>query len=968
MLYGRAVELAAIEELTGAARNGTGGALVLRGEAGAGKSALLEHAAARAAGRGPTGPGAAGEGPASAEGLVAAEGSASVEGPMRVLRATGAEPESGLAFAALHQLLLPVTDRLDALPGPQREAVEGALGLAAPVGEDARFLVAAGVLSLLAEAAEAESGGGSGVLCLIDDFQWFDRASADAVLFAVRRLATERVAVLIAVRDGGDRPVRDVPELRVGGLDAAGAAELLAACAPDAVPAAPVRARLLAATGGNPLALRELAATLTPGQLAGREPLPEPLPAGAGATELYGRRIAGLDASARRVLLVAAADGSGELDLVLRAAAPPAEGGPDGVPGRAAEAGLESAENAGLVVVEGGGLTVRFRHPLIRSAAYAAATFAQRRAAHLALAGALDGKEDSADADRRVWHRAAAVAGRDAEVAELLADVAERARARGGYADAALALARSAELTPARPVRARRLTDAATAAWLGGLPGRAESLLAEARELTGGDPVPRAELDQLRGRFELGSGDASEAQRVFTEGAERAREAAPGRALRMLADAAEAAACGGDVAAAVRIGEAAEALTGLDPDPSGEEAFLRDLLVGTGAAVAGDTGRGERLLRGALTRTAGLDRADLLLWASAAAGQLGDMEAVVSYVVRAGQVARVSGMTGQLPVVLEYVARAERLSGRFALSAALTEEGLALAREAGYVNSTAAHLANLAVIAAVEGREDDCARQARESLALAVPHRVGLTVSVASYGLGMLDLGLGRFAAAHTRFEALTAAGPGAGHPVTVRRSAPDRVEAAVGCGERDAARAALETYEQWTGPARTPQAEALLARCRALLAEDGDEAVALYEEAEERHAADGGSPFEEARTALLHGERLRRTHRGGEARRPLRTALETFRQLGAEPWTRRAHGELRAAGESAAGRPGSGALAALTPQELRIARLVADGASNKDVAARLFLSPRTVEYHLYKAYPKLGVSSRTELARAVAG
>ncbi|MEV0082941.1 LuxR C-terminal-related transcriptional regulator [Saccharopolyspora sp. NPDC050642] len=903
MLYGRAVEQAAIDELTSAARGGTGRALVLRGEAGAGKSALLDYAAAA---------------------------------PMRVLRATGAEPEADLAFAALHQLLLPVTDLLDALPEPQRDAVRGALGLAAPPAEDARFLVSAGVLSLLAEAAAD-----SGLLCLIDDFQWFDRASADAILFAVRRLHTHGVAVLIAARDSAGPVVRDIPELRVGGLDEKSSGELLAGCS-AAVPAAAVKERLVALTGGNPLALREAAGALTPDQLAGRVPLPDPLPVGAGV-ELFGRQVAELPESTRLVLLVAAAEGSGELGWVLGAAARL---------GNDSTAALEAAETAGLITV--GGSSVRFRHPLVRSAVYAAATFAQRQAVHAALAEAL---AEAGELDRQAWHRATATAGRDAQVADRLAEAGERARARGGFADAAAALARSAELTPEPPVRARRLTDAATAAWLGGLPGRAESCLAEARELTD-DPRLLAELAQLHGRFELSSGDAAAAQRVFTEGAQRAKDSDPARALQMLGDAAEAAANVGDVAATVQIGRFAESYQDTDP-------FLRAILVGMAAMHTGDAERGVPLLRGALAGTDGLGRADRLLWASVAAGELGEIDSAAEYIIRAGQVARVSGMTGQLPVVLEFVARAERISGRFALGAAISEEGLALARDAGYTNSTAGHLANLAVVAAVRGREADCAHYAREALAIAVPHRVGLQASVAAYALGLLDLGLGRFAAAHGRFESMAGAGPGAGHPVTTLRSTPDRVEAAIGCGEPAAARTALEAYERWIANARTSESQALLARCRALVTEDADEGLPLYEEALRLHAGDGGSPFEEARTSLLYGERLRRAHRGGDARLPLRTAVETFQRLGAEPWAVRAHGELRAAGESAA-RHESDALSTLTPQELRIARLVADGVSNKEVAARLFLSPRTVEYHLYKVYPKLGVASRTELSRLV--
>ncbi|MET7460875.1 LuxR C-terminal-related transcriptional regulator [Nonomuraea sp. NPDC005501] len=928
MLYGRVSETTAITGLLASAAAGEGGALALRGEAGVGKSALLSLAASL--------------GEASSGG-----------GAMRVLRAGGVEPEADLAFAALHQLLRPVTGLLDALPGPQRDAVAGALGLAAPSSD--RFLVSAGVLSLLAEAAVPD-----GLLCLVDDVQWLDRASADALLFAARRLRTEGVAMLLAVR--GDMPVKGVPELRVGGLDAASAGDLLgsrlAVTLGSGAGVAPVvRDRLVALSGGNPLVLRETAARLTVGQLAGRAPLPDPLP---GGEQLFGDQVAGLGEAARLVLLAASLES--DLDVVLRASSRlngtlpdtgndlrngPGDG--DG-PGN----GLVEAEAAGLVAVEG--TRVRFRHPLVRSAVHAWAGSARLRQAHAVLAALVEG-------DRRAWHLAAVALAPDEEVAAALAASAGRARARGGYGDAATALARSAELTPDPGRRAERLVEAATAAWLAGRPGQAETHLAEARELAEtlpghpadpgdtpydetGRPASQGgvrtvaglvgEIARLRGRFELNGGDAAEAVRIL----------GAGDSLEALADASEAASYVGDVDAIVELGRRARA------HPRG---FLRDTVAGIGAMLDPGGDDGEELLRAALARTGELREAAEFLWACAAASYLGEADVSAELAGRAGAVARMSGIAGQLPVVLEFVSTAERIRGRLAESAAIAEEGLALAQEAGYTNSVGAHLANLAVVAALRGEEETCRRYAAEALAIAIPHRVGLRAAVASYALAMLDLGLGRFEAAHARFVSITRAGPGAGHPTVVWRSTPDRVEAAVAAGDPDAAREAVEGLERWAAGATTPASRALLARCHAL-AGGGDE---LFEEALRLH----GEPFEGARTALLYGERLRRTQRPGQARAHLRAARETFQRLGAEPWARRAHGELRAAGETAA-RPQSDALAALTPQELRIARLVAAGASSKEVAAQLFLSPRTVEYHLYKVYPKLGITSRTELAR----
>ncbi|MER7335287.1 MULTISPECIES: helix-turn-helix transcriptional regulator [unclassified Micromonospora] len=621
------------------------------------------------------------------------------------------------------------------------------------------------------------------------------------------------------------------------------------------------------------------------------------------------------------------------LDLVLRAtdrlsAGRTARRGDDDTGAWTGRTALAELEESGLAELSG--TRVQFRHPLIRSAVYEAATPAEIRRVHAVLA-------DLTEGDRRAWHLAGAALGQDERVAAELVAAAQRARDRGGYGTAATALARAAELTPEPRARAARLKDAAVAAWLGGRPGQAESLLAEARDLAGADAGLAAEIAQLRGRFELNAGNAAEAVRIL----------AAGDSLDMLADAAEAASYVGDTTAIIEFGRRAAA------HPEG---FLRDTVAGIGLTLDGDAA-GPGLLRRALARVGERGEAAEYLWAAAAASQLGESDLATEMTDRAGRVARVSGMTGQLPVVLEFVATAERMAGRLASSQAVSEEGLELAREAGYENTVAAHLANLAVLAALRGEEETCERQAREALAIAVPHRVGLRAGVAAYALALLDLCLGRHATAHDRFTALAAAGPGVGHPAVVWRTAPDRVEAAVGAGDDAGARAALEAYKRSSAHATTPESHALLARCRGL-AESSEDA---FGEALRLHT----NPFEAARTALLLGERLRRAQRPGEARAHLRMAWETFERAGARPWARRAQGELRAAGESGQA-PRSAALDALTPQELRIAGLVADGLSSKQIAAQLFLSPRTVEYHLYKIYPKLGIGSRTELARLV--
>lgn len=886
VLYGRSAEVSALDKVIARARDGVGGAVMLRGEAGVGKTALLDAVAVRG-------------------------------GAMRVLRTTGVEAETDLAFAALHQVLWPVTGMLDALPGPQHDAVCAALGLAAGTAGD-RYLLGAAVLSLLVEAAAPD-----GLICVVDDFQWIDQASADALLFAARRLETEKIAMLFAVR--GDAPVKGVPlTVEVRGLPGAAAAEMLESrCGVQPC----VARELVTLTRANPLALGEIAACLTPAQLAGSEPLPDPLP---GGTRLFGDRVAALSASARLLALVATVEA--DLDLVLRATdrlsaertVLPGEN-MGAWTGRMALAELEESGLAEL-----SGTRVRFCHPLIRSAVHEADTPARIRRVHAVLAELTEG-------ERRAWHLAGAAMGQDEQAAIELVTAAELARDRGGYGTAAAALARAAELTPEPRTRAARLKDAAVAAWLGGRPGQAESLLAEARDQAGADAGLAVEIAQLRGRFELNSGNAAEAVRIL----------AGGDSLEMLADAAEAASYVGDTAAIIELGRRAA---------GHREGFLRDTVAGIGLALDGDAA-GPGLLRRALARVGELGEAAEYLWAAAAASHLGESDLATEMAERAGRVARVSGMTGQLPVVLEFVATAERIAGRLASSQAISEEGLELAREAGYENTVAAHLANLAVLAALRGEEEICERQAREALAIAIPHRVGLRAGVAAYALALLDLCLGRYATAHDRFTAIAEAGPGVGHPTVVWRTAPDRVEAAMGAGDEVGARAALEAYERWSAHAATPESRALLARCRGL-AESSEDA---FGEALRLHT----NPFEAARTALLLGERLRRAQRPGDARTHLRMAWETFERAGARPWARRAQGELRAAGESGQA-PGSAVLDALTPQELRIAGLVADGLSSKQIAAQLFLSPRTVEYHLYKIYPKLGIGSRTELARLV--
>jgi len=906
MLHGRDVECAAIDRLLADASELRSGALVVRGEVGVGKSALLAYAADRATGR------------------------------MRVLWGAGVESESELAFAALHQLVRPVLDHVERLPGPQAAALQGAFGLATPRRTD-RFLIGVAALSLLAEVAEERP-----LVCLVDDAQWLDQPSTDALSFAARRLEAEGIVLLVAARDD-DLPVFTAPsvaELRLNGLDADAAGALLseqfpAGLAPD------VRARLIEVTQGNPLALLELPASLNPDQLAGRAPLPDPLPVSAGVERVFVERVRRLPESTQTLLLAAAAEETGDPAVIFRA-------------GRALQTGEQAfgiAETAGLVRIAEG--RIRFHHPLVRSAVYRGATFSQRQAAHRALAAALPGEEH---ADRRAWHRAAAAVEPDPEVADELERSAARARRRSGYAAAARALERSAELTTAEDLRGRRLAAAADAAWLAGQPERALELLDRVAD---GLLEPRLQADvmHLRGVIELRRGVPADAFTILAAGSAQVAPFDPVKALAMLLPASEAASYAGDVALTIEAARRAAAL------PRGErrvDLFTLGLLVGVGSILEGDTARGAPLLREAVTLASAFDDPSRLGFAGAAARYLGDDTATHDFSARAVARARATGELILLPYLLESLAVAEVAAGRYTAATASASEGLRLARETGQESSVCRNLSTLALLAAMQGREDDCRSYAAEALEHAVPRGLRLQAASAAWAVALLDLALNRPVEALSRLKTL-AAGSETGHPVIALLSVPDLVEAAVRANQAQHGQTALAGFEQWATHTAPPWALALLPRCRGLLSA-GAAANRHFAEALRLHGP-SSRPFDRARTQLLYGEALRRARRRAEAREHLRAAFTTFGQLGASPWAERARTELRASGETARQRDPS-TLDQLTPQELQIVRFVGQGATNRDVAAQLFLSPRTIDYHLRQIFTKLGISSRAELIR----
>jgi DNA-binding CsgD family transcriptional regulator len=905
LLYGRDPERSIIGGLLEGARESRSGVLVIRGEAGVGKSALLEDARERAS-------------------------------DMRVLACAGVEAESALPFAALHQLLRPGLRHLEKVPRPQADALRGALGLAAGRGVD-RFLVSLAVLSLLAEAAEQRP-----LLCLVDDAHWLDDASADALVFVARRLEAEGIVLLFAAREGEVREfdAPELAELRLAGLDADAAAALLDRHAGIAL-LPETRARLVEATGGHPLALLELPSTLSEAQLAGGEPLLTPLPVGARLERAFLARVRVLPEETQTLLLVAAADDTGELSTVLRAAALLDVG---------AEA-LDAAEAAQLVTLRDG--LLELRHPLVRSAVYQGAPLSKRQTAHRALASVLEG---DAEADRRAWHRAAASVGPDPAVVEELENTAVRARRRSGFVAASLAYERAAALTSDESERVRLLTAAAENAWFGGRLERTRMLLERTRPLAS-EPLQRADIDRYLGLVELTGGVPAEACRLLVRSAAAVAEVDGERALQLLNLASVAAFYADDVAAAVTIAELAREV---DVEDTPFARALVELLVGLGARYAGDLPRAAASLRLALSLEANLsDALDAprvaLLFSGRAAMYLGDDEAARRSAQLAAAQMRAEGALGLLTPILPRVVHAEMWAGRWPAASASAQEGLRLAREIGQFDLVAYQLVLLALIAAHRGQEDECRSLAAQAHELAAARRFTLVASLANWALALLELELGRTQEAFLRAREISTT------PSVLSLAGLDWIEAAVRAGEVATAHEWLAYYEPWAERAGAAWARAVALHGRALLADEDEESERLFEAALDMHAQ-AARPFERARTELAFGEFLRRARRPREAREHLRAALDGFEALGAELWAERARVELRASGQTARRRVAD-TRDQLTEQELQIAHFVAQGLSNRDVAAQLFLSPRTIAAHLRNIFRKLGISSRTELA-----
>ena len=907
-LKGRRDECGVLDRLIDAVRGGESRTLVVRGEPGVGKTALLDHLVEHAA-------------------------------DCRVVRAAGVQSEMELAFAGLHQLLAPMLDRLERIPEPQRDALRTAFGVSPGPAPD-RFFVGLAVLSLLSEVAEERP-----LICVVDDEQWLDRASAQVLAFVARRLGAESVGLVFAARGTSDE-VAGLPELVVDGLREGDARALL-----DSVLTGPldarVRERIVAETGGNPLALLELPREVTPAELAGGFGLHDAVPLSGRIEDSFQRRIQELPADTARLLLVAAADAVGEPLLVWRAAERV------GIGPEAAKPAVE----AGLIDF---GARVQFRHPLVRSAAYRSASLQERQDVHGALAEVTDAEVDP---DRRAWHRAHAAPGPDEDVASELERSAGRAQARGGLAAAAAFLERAAMLTPEPVRRAQRLLSAARVKRDAGALDAALRLLV-AVEAGPPDALRTAEVEHLRGQIAFEQRAGGDAARLLLGAARRLEPLSADLARETHLEALETAIWASDLDSPGGVLEAAEAARAAPPGPQPPRAvdllldgFAIRLTEGHAAAAPTLT----RALELILASRDGPDDAGHWLWlAFGRAGamfavELWDAESWHALAARHAQVARDTGALVQLQFALNSLAWIRILAGELTMAAQLLEEDRMIAEATG--NPPLVYTEML--LAAWRGQEEPAAELIGAIVREAVAG--GLGVISATYASALLYNGLGRHEAARDAAWRAFERDPVGFGPFLV----PELAEAASRTGDMALVRAALEWLSERTRATSSDWALGIERRVRALLSE-GDVADGLYRESIERLGRTRVR-VELARGHLLYGEWLRREHRRLDAREQLRTAHEMLATMGVEAFAERARRELLATGETARRRTVE-TRGALTVQEAQIARLAREGLSNPEIGARLFISRRTVEYHLHKVFAKLGISSRNQLHRALGG
>jgi DNA-binding CsgD family transcriptional regulator len=906
VLMGRGSECGVLDRLVEAARAGGSRVLVVRGEPGVGKTALLDYLAGRAPG-------------------------------CRVVRAAGVETEMEFAFAGLHQLCAPMLDHLGRLPVPQGEALRTAFGISTGPAPD-RFFLGLAVLGLLSEVA-----GERPLVCLVDDEQWLDRASAQVLGFVARRLAAEPVGLVVAARDPGEE-LAGLSQMTVQGLRERDARALL-----DSVLAGPVDARVrdrfVAETDGNPLALLELRWGLTPEQLAGGFGLPSGMPLSGRIEESFGRQLGALPPQTRRLVLVAAADPSGDPLLVWRGAEQL------GIPARAATPAVE----AGLVEF---GARVRFRHPLARSAAYRSASLEDRQEVHGALADVTDA---GLDPDRRAWHRAQAAAGPDEQVAADLERSAGRAQARGGFAAAAAFGERAALLTPDPARHAQRMLAAAQAKRDAGALDAALGLLVAA-EAGPPDALRAAQAEHLRGQIAADQQRGTTAARLLLGAARLLDPLSPSMARETHLEALVAAMWAGHLGSPSCVREAAQAALAAPPAPVPPRAadVMLDALAlrftrGYAAAVPALTRALELLL--ALDSSPG--EARRWLWHSLIAVELWDFESWQALAAGQAQAARDTGAFVHLQFALNLLARAHLLAGEIAAAAELLDEDQLIADATG--NPPVAH-ATMA-LAAWQGHEPEAAALIEATVEAATARGVGMLVDFADYASAVLSNGLGRHDAARDAARRAFERDQLGFGPFIV----PELAEAASRTGDTALVQAALAWLSERTRVTPTDWALGIQARLQALLSQ-GKPAERLYRESIDRLGRTRVRT-ELARAHLLYGEWLRRENRRIDAREPLRAACQMLDAMGAGGFAERARRELQATGQTVRkraplpARPRAGAAGhALTTQEAQVARLAREGLSNPEISTRLFISPRTVQYHLRKVFTKLGITSRGQL------
>lgn len=907
-LRGRQDERRTIDGFTATVRSGLSATLVLVGEAGIGKTRLLRHAAG------------------------AAE-------DLHVAHVVGVEPESRLAYAALHRLLRPYLDRLDALPEPQRAALAGAFGLAA--GETAdRFLVGLATLTMLAGVAERLP-----LVCLVDDAHWLDRETAAVLAFVARRLHADSVGLLIAARDDAAlaRTLDGLPTITLAGLPDGDARAVLTLAAGHIAPQ--VATRLVAETRGNPLALIELTTELSEDQLAGRASLPERLPLGERLEAHFLRRVRQLPAATQSLLLIASVAPPDDAAVTWRAAA--LLGLPADAPDPALADGMLTAVPA-----------LTFRHPLIRSAVYSGAQPAERRRVHAALAEAID---RDADPDRRAWHLAEATAGLDERVAGELERASQRARARGGYAMLAAFLSRAAELTPDPGHRTRRLFGATQAYLVAGDPVAAELRLGQVRSGPG-TPELRATAHRLRAAITWFGGNVTTVNSATMLEVATDPDVPDDLRRGMLFEAITVAMLAQRHTVGVTPADVARAALRAPGDRREPATTVRLLLDAFATRIAVGYAQAVPHLRAAVAALCvepelSHGSVPFTMVGQFAAEDLWDDDGHLRHLRHAETLARGRGALHALYSVLYGLAAAATWAGDFARAEAHYAEAVDVGTMIGLPPDDTARQVEL-----LAWRGHEARTRAAADVALTVwDAQRGYAVlgSHARNALTILELGLGHYQ------EALASALPGLddGTVAHGNRMLPNLIEAAVRAGDHPTARTALARLSERATASGTPWALGVLARSRALLAADTD-ADALYRESA-GHLAATGLATELARTHLLHGEWLRRRLRRTEARVQLRLAHDAFTDMGAAAFAERARVELLATGQRARPRAGTPDLD-LTPQEARVATLAAQGATNAEIATRLFITASTVEYHLNKIFRKLDITSRRQLARTL--